>query len=129
MWTLYLIKCKTPNYFYVGITTDLKRRLTQHQCGDGAKFTKQHGVSGYKIIKEDIINERDALFAENNLVTILSKRGYWVSGGVWVMYNINNLAQRDVILMQIPQHWPWCKHKRKELQDCSLCNYDSTDMK
>ena len=39
---MYILKCANGKY-YVGSTTDLEKRLQQHQQGEGgAKFTKSH---------------------------------------------------------------------------------------
>ena len=38
---LYILLCSNGQY-YTGSTTDLKRRLAQHQNGVGANFTKKH---------------------------------------------------------------------------------------
>ena len=42
MWTVYIIECKDKT-LYTGITTDLTRRLEQHNQGKGAKYTKGRG--------------------------------------------------------------------------------------
>ena len=55
------IKSKT----YVGFTTDLKRRILQHNTNKGAKSTK-----GYKwivIYKKRFINKKEALSYEYSL--------------------------------------------------------------
>lgn len=40
MWYLYIVKCKDGT-FYTGITTDLKRRLREHNSSNlGAKYTR-----------------------------------------------------------------------------------------
>ncbi len=36
---MYILKCADGSY-YTGSTTDLERRLAQHQCGEGANHTK-----------------------------------------------------------------------------------------
>ncbi len=38
-WYVYVIECK-DGLLYTGITTDLKRRLKQHNSGNGCRFTK-----------------------------------------------------------------------------------------
>jgi len=39
-WYVYLLKC-SDNSYYTGITTDLKRRLTEHNnSSKGAKYTR-----------------------------------------------------------------------------------------
>jgi len=39
MWFLYIVKCKDGSY-YTGITTDIKRRLLEHNNKIGAKSLK-----------------------------------------------------------------------------------------
>jgi len=36
-WFLYLIRCK-GGHLYTGISTDVQRRLAEHQSGKGAKY-------------------------------------------------------------------------------------------
>lgn len=40
-WKLYVLKCE-HGYHYVGITTNVERRLTQHGKGKGANVTRLH---------------------------------------------------------------------------------------
>ena len=37
---MYILKCADGSY-YTGSTTDLQRRLLQHQMGEGANYTKK----------------------------------------------------------------------------------------
>ncbi len=40
MWHVYIVKCKDKT-FYTGVTTDLKRRVEEHNTSTlGAKYTK-----------------------------------------------------------------------------------------
>mgnify|MGYP001793565936 CR=1 FL=1 len=42
-WSLYLIRTR-QNTLYTGITTDVKRRLSEHQCSkQGAKYLRAKG--------------------------------------------------------------------------------------
>jgi len=41
-WSIYLIRCK-GGHLYTGITTDVQRRLAEHQCGKGAKYLRGRG--------------------------------------------------------------------------------------
>jgi putative endonuclease len=36
---IYILKC-SDGTFYTGSTTDLERRLEQHEAGEGSKYTK-----------------------------------------------------------------------------------------
>ncbi len=42
IWYLYLVLCADQT-LYCGITTDLERRLAQHNNGTGAKYTRGRG--------------------------------------------------------------------------------------
>ena len=38
-WNVYVVECADGS-LYTGITTDLNRRLAEHNSGKGAKYTK-----------------------------------------------------------------------------------------
>lgn len=38
-WFIYIIRCK-DDLLYTGITKDLKRRMREHNSGNGCRFTK-----------------------------------------------------------------------------------------
>ena len=38
---VYILECSNGQY-YTGSTTDLEKRLAEHQCGKGANFTKKN---------------------------------------------------------------------------------------
>ena len=38
-WWAYLVKC-ADDTLYAGITTDLERRVTEHNAGSGARYTR-----------------------------------------------------------------------------------------
>jgi putative endonuclease len=38
-WFVYIVECKDKK-LYTGITNDIKRRIKQHNCGQGCRFTK-----------------------------------------------------------------------------------------
>ena len=41
-WYVYILKCSDMTY-YTGITTDIKRRIDEHEAGNGAKYTRGRG--------------------------------------------------------------------------------------
>ena len=41
-WYLYIVKCNDST-LYTGITTDIKRRIKDHNTGYGAKYTRGRG--------------------------------------------------------------------------------------
>lgn len=42
LWFVYILRCADGS-LYTGITTDLERRLDQHNRGCGAKYTRGRG--------------------------------------------------------------------------------------
>ncbi len=42
-WFVYIVHCGKDDSLYTGITTDIERRLKQHNEGKGAKYTKGRG--------------------------------------------------------------------------------------
>lgn len=38
-WVCYLLRCADET-FYCGITNDMEKRLTTHNAGEGAKYTR-----------------------------------------------------------------------------------------
>lgn len=41
-WSVYILKCNDDSY-YTGITNDLKKRIADHESGNGAKYTRGRG--------------------------------------------------------------------------------------
>ena len=39
MWYIYIIEC-SDGTLYTGITTDVNRRISEHNSGKGAKYTR-----------------------------------------------------------------------------------------
>lgn len=39
-WYVYIVECEKDGTLYTGITTDINRRLLQHNSGKGAKYTR-----------------------------------------------------------------------------------------
>ncbi len=42
VWVVYILECQDKT-LYTGITNDLERRISQHEKGQGAKYTKGRG--------------------------------------------------------------------------------------
>ena len=61
-WYLYILKC-ADGTFYTGITDDVAKRISSHNAGKGAKYTRGRGPVelGYCIQLE---NKSEALKAE-----------------------------------------------------------------
>jgi putative endonuclease len=42
LWSIYLLRCRDGK-LYTGISNDVAKRLSQHEAGQGAKFTRGKG--------------------------------------------------------------------------------------
>lgn len=49
-WVLYILECKDGT-LYTGITDNLQRRLTAHEEGKGAKYTRGRGPFALRYIE------------------------------------------------------------------------------
>lgn len=59
MYWIYLLECPDDNNWYIGYTSNLKKRLTEHQSGYGSKTTKKK--SEWKLIYcEGYLDIKDA---------------------------------------------------------------------
>lgn len=63
MHYLYIIKSKVKHTFYIGITTDIQKRLKKHNAG-GNKSTKPY-KPWIIVYTEHFITKRDAIIREN----------------------------------------------------------------
>ena len=57
-WTVYILRC-VDGTLYTGITNDLDRRMSEHESGQGAKYTKGRGPFQL-VYNEDCENRADA---------------------------------------------------------------------
>ena len=42
---IYIISNKNRNVLYIGVTSDLYNRITQHKAGEGSVFTKKYNCT------------------------------------------------------------------------------------
>ncbi|NLE64432.1 MAG: GIY-YIG nuclease family protein [Elusimicrobia bacterium] len=70
MWYVYILECPDGR-LYTGITTDLKRRLAQHQKGTGAKFTRAFGVR--RLVHNEKYPSRSAALKREAVIKNLSR--------------------------------------------------------
>ena len=61
-WFLYILKCR-DNTFYTGITTDLERRLDQHNNGTASRCTRSR-LPVVRVYHEACADRSDALKRE-----------------------------------------------------------------
>lgn len=82
MFTLYQVECMTPNHFYIGISTDINRRIIEHQNGRGARFTRKHGVRTITLL-QTFPSATAAKKAERETVIALQNHGLIAAGAAW----------------------------------------------
>lgn len=51
MWYVYIVECSDKT-LYTGITKDIERRLSQHNSGKGAKYTRVRRPVVLKVLFE-----------------------------------------------------------------------------
>jgi putative endonuclease len=62
MWYVYIIQ-GIDEKLYTGITTDLSRRLAEHNSGHGGKFTRFRGPFELRY-QQEVVSRSDALKRE-----------------------------------------------------------------
>lgn len=70
-WHLYILRCRDGS-LYTGITTDVKRRINQHNAGKGAKYTRSRNPC-VLVAKWTVVSRSHALQAEHR-VKCLSRK-------------------------------------------------------
>ena len=70
-WWVYVLLCR-DNTFYCGITTDLERRLRQHNEGKGARYTK--GRRPAEVIHAWTVPSRGFALREEHTFKALSRQ-------------------------------------------------------
>ena len=58
--------------FYTGYTTDLDRRLKQHQSGSGSKFTRSFGAK--KILHHECFSDKSSALKREAEIKSLSRK-------------------------------------------------------
>ncbi|MCL5410271.1 MAG: GIY-YIG nuclease family protein [Patescibacteria group bacterium] len=58
-WYLYIAQARTGR-FYVGITTDSKERLAEHNSGNGSRFAVQQGPFKLVYVSQPFPNKSEA---------------------------------------------------------------------
>ena len=61
-WFVYMVECGDGT-LYTGITTDLDRRMEQHNSGTGAKYTRSRGPV-HLVYHETVASHSEALKRE-----------------------------------------------------------------
>jgi putative endonuclease len=61
-WVVYVLRCRTGQ-FYTGCTTDLERRVREHNSGNGSRFTRSR-LPVAVVYKEEQPSRSEALRRE-----------------------------------------------------------------
>lgn len=69
-WCVYILEC-ADNTYYTGITTDIERRIEEHQTGKGAKYTK--GRTPLKLIYSEKHADRSSASRREMEIKALSR--------------------------------------------------------
>jgi putative endonuclease len=71
-WYVYIIECEKDNTLYTGITTDINRRLLEHNSGKAAKYTKTRRPVKLRALFE--VKNRSEALKEEYRIKQLSKQ-------------------------------------------------------
>jgi putative endonuclease len=74
VWYLYVLECGDAS-LYCGITTDVTRRVAQHEAGKGARYTKGRGP--LKLLREWPCGGRSEALKAELAFKRLSKEAKW----------------------------------------------------
>lgn len=69
-WFLYMLRCR-DNTLYTGITTDLERRLTQHNDGSASRYTRSR--KPVKMVYNEICDDHSAALKRECAVKKLTR--------------------------------------------------------
>ena len=69
-WTIYILRC-ADGTLYTGITNDLARRVSAHETGQGAKYTKGRGP--FQLVYNETCEARGTASRRENEIKSLSR--------------------------------------------------------
>ena len=69
-WTLYILKCNDDS-LYTGITNNLEKRVSDHEAGNGAKYTRGRGP--FEIVYQENFEDRSRASKREFAIKKLSK--------------------------------------------------------
>ncbi|MEF8857243.1 MAG: GIY-YIG nuclease family protein [Haloplanus sp.] len=71
MHYVYVLECADGSY-YTGYTTDVERRVTEHDAGEGAKYTR--GRTPVELVHVEEYETRSAAMRREHEIKSLSRR-------------------------------------------------------
>ena len=80
---VYAIRC-FDEYYYVGTTTNVAKRFSEHKSKRGAAFTKRHRPIGIVSVDDlGVVSYRDAIIAENKkTLEVMGEHPGKTTGGI-----------------------------------------------
>ena len=70
-WTVYILRC-SDGTLYTGITNDLERRMSEHEAGQGAKYTMGRGP--LQLVYQEICQGRGRASRRENDIKKLNRK-------------------------------------------------------
>ncbi len=79
-WWVYILRCRDGT-FYTGSTSDVERRLAEHNSGQGAKYTRGRGPC--QVVYREPCPDRPAALRREAAIKRLSRgeKAALISGG------------------------------------------------
>lgn len=71
-WTVYILECADGS-LYTGITTDLQRRITEHETGKGARYTAGRGP--FRLVYQELHTNRSDATKRETAIKTLTRAG------------------------------------------------------
>ncbi|AZH23959.1 GIY-YIG nuclease family protein [Haloplanus aerogenes] len=71
MHYVYVLECSDGSY-YTGYTTDVERRVAEHDAGEGAKYTR--GRTPVELVHVEEYDTRSAAMSREHAIKSLSRR-------------------------------------------------------
>jgi putative endonuclease len=68
---VYVLEC-ADGTFYTGYTTDVERRVAEHDAGEGAKYTR--GRTPVELVHVESFDSRSAAMSREHAIKQLSRR-------------------------------------------------------
>ncbi len=70
-WTVYILQC-ADGTLYTGITNDLDARISAHEAGTGAKYTRGRGP--FKLVFREVARDRASASRREIEIKALSRQ-------------------------------------------------------
>lgn len=88
MWFVYLVRCKDRT-LYTGVTTDVKRRVEEHNDGRGARYTRSR--CPVKLVYREKAADRSAALRREHEIKRMTAEG---KRGLVAKYRVRTSKRR-----------------------------------